>query len=122
MSDQDCRLHHGMPNTVCKMFMSRVHCLESLAACKSGHVRPRQGTDICDFRMPSPLDFLGGIFSPVDFSFFSRFTVQFSKEVAPKCRCLGGEKSIRSCHVCGCHGFSVSSKMFVFSRGVSPTY
>ena len=43
------------------------------------------------------------------FSCFSRFTVQFSKEIAQIvekfARFLGGAKSVESCHVSGCHGF-----------------
>ena len=35
----------------------------------SGHVQPRQGTAICNFGGPSPLDFFE--FSPVDFFPFS---------------------------------------------------
>ena len=48
----------------------------------SGHIQPRQGTEICNIGAPSPLDFFS--LSPVEFSLFSRFTVQFSKEMAPK--------------------------------------
>ena len=36
----------------------------------SGHVRPRQGTEICNFGAPSPLEALHWIFC-----FFSRFSV-----------------------------------------------
>ena len=32
---------------------------------KSGHIRPRQGTELCNFGLPSPLDLLN--FSPLDF-------------------------------------------------------
>ena len=39
----------------------------------SGDARPRQGTDICNFRAPSPLDFLN--FLQWFFSSFSRFSV-----------------------------------------------
>ena len=43
------------------------------------------------------------------FSLFSRFSVQFSKEMALKvekiARSPGREKVVESCHVCGCHGF-----------------
>ena len=35
-----------------------------LGACLSGRVRPRQGTEICKFGVPSPLDFFG-VFSSV---------------------------------------------------------
>ena len=44
---------------------------------------PRLATEICNFGEPSPLDFL--VFSSGFLSLFSRFTVQFRKEVAPKC-------------------------------------
>ena len=51
------------------------------------------------------LNFSSGYF----FWLFSRFTVYFSKEMAPKCgeSCpiSGGEKGVESCHVSGCHGF-----------------
>ena len=50
---------------------------------KSGRVGPRQGTAICNFGAPSPLDLK--VFSPVYFSLFSRSSVKFSKEMAPKC-------------------------------------
>ena len=40
----------------------------------SGQVRPRQGTEICNFGAPSPLDALRWIFG-----FFSSIYVQFSK-------------------------------------------
>ena len=49
---------------------------------ESGHVRPRQGTEICHFGAPSPLHFFN--FLQWIFSLFSRFTVQFSKEMGPK--------------------------------------
>ena len=48
----------------------------------SGRVRPQQGTEICNFAAPSPLDFLE--FSSVDFSCFSWFSVQLRNEIAPK--------------------------------------
>ena len=70
----------------------------------SGHVRPRQGTEICNFGAPSPLEALHWIFC-----FFSSIYVQFSKtsplksgESSEKSR---GENREKSCHVCGCHGF-----------------
>ena len=70
----------------------------------SGHVRPRQGTEICNFGAPSPLEALHWIFS-----FFSRFSVQFSKTRPPKSgessEKSSGENRVKSCHVCGCHGF-----------------
>ena len=48
----------------------------------SGRVWPRQGTEICNFGAPSPLDFWN--FSSGFFP-FSGFTEKFSKEIAPKC-------------------------------------
>ena len=70
----------------------------------SGHVRPRQGTEICNFGAPSPLEALHWIFC-----FFSRFSVQFSKTSPPKSgessEKSSGENRVKSCHVCGCHGF-----------------
>ena len=42
-------------------------------------------TEICNFGKVSPLDFFGGISSSGYFYCFSRFSVQFSKEIAPKC-------------------------------------
>ena len=63
----------------------------------SGHVRPRQGTEIRNFREVSPLDFK--IFSPVHF-FSSRITPKRNTPGFP-----GGEKSAESCHVSGCHDF-----------------
>ena len=39
----------------------------------SGHVRPRQGTEICNFGVPSPLDFLS--FLQWNFCLFSRRSV-----------------------------------------------
>ena len=44
---------------------------------------PGQGTDIWNFGAPSPLVFLN--FLQWIFSGFSRFSVQFSKDIAPKC-------------------------------------
>ena len=67
------------------------------------------------------LDFLQLIFS-----LFSRCTVQFSKEMVPKCgeNCpISGRRKVRkSCHVCGCHSLFRSrkshknSKKHLFSR------
>ena len=70
----------------------------------SGQVRPRQGTEICNFGAPSPLEALHWIFS-----FFSSIDVQFSK-TSPLKSGESSEKSseenrVKSCHVCGCHGF-----------------
>ena len=42
----------------------------SFSLAKSGHVRPRQGTEICNFGVPSPLEALHWIFC-----FFSRFSM-----------------------------------------------
>ena len=70
----------------------------------SGHVRPRQATEICNFGAPSPLEALHWIFC-----FFSRFSVQFGKTSPPKSgessEKSSGENRVKSCHVCGCHGF-----------------
>ena len=56
----------------------------------SGHIRPRQGTEICNFGMPSPCAlgyyyyyFFFHIFSIVSFFLFLQ-PVQFGKEIAPK--------------------------------------
>ena len=70
----------------------------------SGQVRPRQGTEICNFGAPSPLEALHWIFC-----FFSSIYVQFSK-TSPTASGESSEKSsgenrVKSCHVCGCHGF-----------------
>ena len=71
---------------------------------KSGHVRPRQGTEICNFGAPSPLEALHWIFC-----FFSSIYVQFSKTSPLKSgessEKSSGENRVKSCHVCGCHGF-----------------
>ena len=75
----------------------------------SGRVRPRQRTEICNFGAPSPLDFYE--FSPVDsFSFFSpgflcNLVRQSPQNLEKIARFPGGEKSVESCHVSGCHGF-----------------
>ena len=45
----------------------------NVGALSSGCVRPRQGTEICNFGEPSPLDFLN--FLQWIFFLFSRFTV-----------------------------------------------
>ena len=70
----------------------------------SGQVRPRQGTEICNFGAPSPLEALHWIFS-----FFSSIYVQFSKTSPLKSgessEKSSGENRVKSCHVCGCHGF-----------------
>ena len=70
----------------------------------SGPIRPRQGTEICNFGAPSPLEALHWIFCS-----FSRFYVQFSKKSPRKSgessEKSSGENRVKSCHVCGCHGF-----------------
>ena len=70
----------------------------------SGQVRPRQGTEICNFGAPSPLEALHWIFC-----FFSSMYVQFSKTSPLKSgessEKSSGENRVKSCHVCGCHGF-----------------
>ena len=70
----------------------------------SGQVRPRQGTEICNFGAPSPLEALHWIFC-----FFSSIYVQFSKTSPLKSgessEKSSGENRVKSCHVCGCHGF-----------------
>ena len=70
----------------------------------SGHVRPRQGTEICNFGPPSPLEALHWIFC-----FFSSIYVQFSNTSPLKSgestEKSSGENRVKSCHVCGCHGF-----------------
>ena len=69
----------------------------------SGQVRP-QGTEICNFGAPSPLEALHWIFC-----FFSSIYVQFSKTSPLKSGESGekssGENRVKSCRVCGCHGF-----------------
>ena len=70
----------------------------------SGQVRPRQGTETCNFGAPSPLEALHWIFC-----FFSSIYVQFSKTSPLKSgessEKSSGENRVKSCHVCGCHGF-----------------
>ena len=71
----------------------------------SGYVRPRQGTEICNFGAPSPLDFCE--FSPVDvFSpgLLCNLERKWPQNVEKIARFPGGEKGVESCHVCGCHG------------------
>ena len=69
-----------------------------------GPIRPRQGTEICNFGAPSPLEALHWIFCS-----FSRFYLQFSKKSHRKSgessEKSSGENRVKSCHVCGCHGF-----------------
>ena len=74
----------------------------------SEHVRPRQGTEICNFGAPSPLEALHWISC-----FFSSIYVQFSKTSPLKSgessEKSSGENRVKSCHVCGCHGFPALS-------------
>ena len=67
----------------------------------SGHVRPRQGTEICNFGAPSPLEALHWIFvfSPVSMCNLVRRAGESSEKSS-------GENRVKSCHVSGCHGFS----------------
>ena len=78
----------------------------------SGHVRPRQGTEICNFGAPSPLEALHWIFG-----FFSSIYVQFSKTSPLKSgessEKSSGEIRVKSCHVRGCHGFFGPDKPLV---------
>ena len=71
---------------------------------QSGRVRPRQGTEICNFGAPSPLEALHWIFC-----FLSSFYVQFRKTSPLKSgessEKSSGENRVKSYHVCGCHGF-----------------
>ena len=88
---------------ICQGFRLKVF-KNALFALFSGHVRPRQGTEICNFGAPSPLEALHWIFC-----FFSSIYVQFSKTSPPKSgensEKSSGESRVKSCHVCGCHGF-----------------
>ena len=63
-----------------------------------------KGTEICNYGAPSPLEALHWIFCS-----FSRFYVQFSKKSPRKSgesiEKSSGENCVKSCHVCGCHGF-----------------
>ena len=84
--------------------MLRGGCGAEVQKWLSGHVRPRQGTEICNFGAPSPLEALHWIFC-----FFSSFYVQFSKmsplKSGESSEKSSGENRVKSCHVCGCHGF-----------------
>ena len=81
--------------------MDQYQCRGKLS---SGHVRPRQGKEICNFGAPSPLEALHWIFC-----FFSSIYVQFCKTSPLKSgessEKSSGENRVKSCHVCGCHGF-----------------
>ena len=57
-------------------------------------IRSREGTDICNFGVPSPLDFF--MFLQWIFCFFVRKSPQNVKKVA---RSPGRAKSVESCHV-----------------------
>ena len=85
----------------------------------SGQVRPRQGTEICDFGAPSPLEALHWIFC-----FFSRIYVQFSKTSSLKSgessEKSSGENRVKSCHVCGCHGFFGTDLRKEKKQGIPP--
>ena len=67
---------------------------------RSGQVRPRQGTESCNFGAPSPLEPLHWIF----LRFFSSIYVQFSKTSPTKSgessEKSSGEDHVKSCHVC----------------------
>ena len=71
----------------------------------SVHVRPQQGTKICDFGAPSPLDFL--ILIQRIFFIFSRFLCNLPRtspqNVGKIARFPVGEGSVESCHVSACH-------------------
>ena len=71
----------------------------------SGQVRPRQGTEICNFGGAVSLEALHWIFC-----FFSSVYVQFSKTSLLKSgessEKSSGENRVKSCHVSGCHSFS----------------
>ena len=86
----------------------------------SGQVRPRQGTEICNFGAPSPLEALHWIFC-----FFSSVYVQFSKTSPLKsgesCEKSSGENRVKSCHVCGCHGFFRLRRYQFFSEIITVT-
>ena len=85
----------------------------------SGQVRPRQGTKICNFGVPSPLEALHWIFG-----FFSSIYVQFGKTSPLKSgessEKSSGENRVKSCHVCGCHGF-FSPELQQFFKLISNT-
>ena len=84
-----------------KFFMLKFFMCFYLRLRRSGQVRPRQGTEICNFGAVST----GG--SPLDFLLFlqdlcSKTSPLKSGESSEK---SGGENRVKSCHVCGCHGF-----------------
>ena len=82
--------------------VGRWRCLKTRKC--SGQVRPRHGTEICNFGAPPPLAALHWILC-----LFSSIYVQFSKTSPLKSgessEKSSGENRVKSCHVCGCHGF-----------------
>ena len=87
----------------------------------SGRVRPQQGTEICNLGEPSPLDFF--LYCPVDFPFLQVFCVVYLLRKSPQnvekiARIPGGEKSVKSCHVSGCHGVLRSRSLILRIRSV----
>ena len=78
-------------------------------------VRPRQGTEICNLGAPSPLEALHWIFL-----LFPSVYVQFRK-TSPLISGESSEKSsggnrVKSCHVCGCHGFCGPEQILLRKR------
>ena len=73
-------------------------------ALRTSNVRPQQWKEICNLGSPSPLEALHWIFCS-----FSSIYVQFSKTSPLKSgessEKSSGENRVKSCHVCGCHGF-----------------
>ena len=87
----------------------------------SGHVRPRQGTEICNFGVPSPLDFLRIFSSGFFFPFLQVYLLCNLVRKRPQnmekiVRFPGGERGVESCHVCGCRGFFRSRFLSQFHR------
>ena len=80
----------------CEFFAVFVALLPVLPSAISGHVQPRQGTEICNFGAPSPLEALHWIFC-----FFSSIYVQFSKTSPLKSgessEKSSGENRVKSC-------------------------
>ena len=66
-------------------------------------MRPRQGTAICNFGAPSPLDFFEC--SPVDSFPLSPGSLCTLVRKSPQNVENIAEKGAESCHVSGCHGF-----------------
>ena len=75
---------------------------------KSGHIRPRQATEISNSKKVSPLDFFevssSGIF-PFAPGFLCHLVRRSPKNLEKIVRFPGGQKSVKSCHISGCHGF-----------------